>query len=85
MIGLGYVGLPLVLGFAKQGYRIIGVDVDEAKVDALRGGRSVIADIRDDELAQFVGHWPLRPHDLVRAAYATPTSCSSACQHRSRR
>ena len=35
MIGLGYVGLPLCLAFAKSGYRVLGVDVDAADVIVL--------------------------------------------------
>ncbi len=36
IIGLGYVGLPLMLRFAEVGYRVLGVDIDQAKIDTLR-------------------------------------------------
>jgi UDP-N-acetyl-D-glucosamine dehydrogenase len=43
VIGLGYVGLPLVAGFADGGFRVLGFDVDTEKVTALESGRSYIA------------------------------------------
>ena len=38
VIGLGYVGLPLLVEFAKAGFQAIGVDIDQKKVDAIEGG-----------------------------------------------
>lgn len=45
VIGLGYVGLPLVREFSRGGFKITGFDVDQAKVDALLAGRSYIKHI----------------------------------------
>jgi UDP-N-acetyl-D-glucosamine dehydrogenase len=45
IMGLGYVGLPLVVAFAEQGHEIVGVDVDARKVEALDRGESYIEDI----------------------------------------
>ena len=45
IVGLGYVGLPLVLRFCEVGYRIIGFDIDESKTKALMGGSSYIEHI----------------------------------------
>jgi UDP-N-acetyl-D-glucosamine dehydrogenase len=42
IIGLGYVGLPLVLLFSQQGFRVIGFDIDASKVDRLNAGESYI-------------------------------------------
>ena len=39
IVGLGYVGLPLALAFARAGLRVVGVDVDADKVGRLNGGR----------------------------------------------
>ena len=55
VIGLGYVGLPLVVEFAKEGYRIIGVDVDEEKVRLLNEGVSYIPDVPTEKIAELVG------------------------------
>jgi UDP-N-acetyl-D-mannosaminuronate dehydrogenase/intein/homing endonuclease len=45
VIGLGYVGLPLVLEFHRAGFPVMGFDIDQAKVDALHAGKSYIAHI----------------------------------------
>lgn len=45
IVGLGYVGLPLLLRFAEVGYRVIGIDVDERKIDALNQSKSYIKHI----------------------------------------
>src|SRR5688572_5497676 len=50
IVGLGYVGLPLSVAFAEAGCDGIGLDVDQAKVLALREGRSHIEDIPDSRL-----------------------------------
>jgi UDP-N-acetyl-D-glucosamine dehydrogenase len=54
VIGLGYVGLPLAVGFAKAGYSVLGLDVDERKLAALNEGRSYIQDVETDEVAAAV-------------------------------
>ena len=51
VIGLGYVGLPLVELFAGGGFPVLGLDVDEAKVDSLQAGRSYIAHIGSARVA----------------------------------
>ena len=45
IIGLGYVGLPLSLQFARSGVEVLGLDIDQAKVEALNQGRSYIKHI----------------------------------------
>ena len=54
VIGLGYVGLPLALNFAKAGYQVVGIDVDQRKVDAINAGHSYIGDVTPAELAPYV-------------------------------
>ena len=51
VVGLGYAGLPLLLGIAGAGYPVIGIDADPNKVSILRGGRSYIVDVSDSEIA----------------------------------
>lgn len=55
VVGLGYVGLPLAMGFADVGFRVLGLDVDRERVDALNAGRSHVEDITDGVLAPHVG------------------------------
>ncbi len=52
IIGLGYVGLPLVIEFFKAGFPIIGFDIDEEKINALKSGRSYIKHIDISSIAQ---------------------------------
>jgi UDP-N-acetyl-D-glucosamine dehydrogenase len=54
IIGLGYVGLPLAVGFAKAGYRVFGLDVDGGKVVALKHGESYIRDVLGQEVSPLV-------------------------------
>ena len=54
IIGLGYVGLPLCLQFARSGVRVLGLDIDARKVRALNAGRSYIQHIKADEIKKFV-------------------------------
>jgi UDP-N-acetyl-D-glucosamine dehydrogenase len=54
IIGMGYVGLPLVLRFCEQGFRVLGFDVDSGKVASLKKGRSYIQTISSKRISQFV-------------------------------
>jgi UDP-N-acetyl-D-glucosamine dehydrogenase len=45
IVGLGYVGLPLSLQFARSGVKVLGLDIDPPKVDAINQGRSYIKHI----------------------------------------
>src|SRR5439155_2633925 len=54
IIGLGYVGLPLALEFARAGFHTTGIDVDPRRVELIRCGRSYTVDVRDRELAEQV-------------------------------
>jgi UDP-N-acetyl-D-glucosamine dehydrogenase len=54
VIGLGYVGLPLSLQFARSGVVVLGLDVDPVKVDALNRGRSYIKHISPEAIADAI-------------------------------
>src|SRR5688572_17254420 len=54
VIGLGYVGLPLVRAFTAAGFRCLGFDVDQAKVDKLNAGESYIKHIDSAALAALI-------------------------------
>lgn len=54
ILGLGYVGLPLAVTFARKGLRVLGFDKSVNKVDKVCAGRNYIADIRDKDLAACV-------------------------------
>ena len=54
IIGMGYVGLPLAVEFARAGFKVDGIDLDAKKVRDINAGNSYIADVTDEEVKQFV-------------------------------
>jgi UDP-N-acetyl-D-glucosamine dehydrogenase len=60
VIGLGYVGLPLAVAFAKSGFRTFGIDVDDRRVAELNAGRSYISDVPQNDLAEVVAAGKLK-------------------------
>jgi len=60
VIGLGYVGLPLAVEFAKAGFPVIGLDVDDSKVTEINAGRSYISDVSTDDVSACVRGGTLR-------------------------
>ena len=60
VIGLGYVGLPLAVEFARSGFDVTGFDVDEAKIAEINAGRSYIPDVLSSDLSAAVGAKKLR-------------------------
>ncbi len=53
IIGLGYVGLPLMMEFARAGFAVTGFDTDEKKINALNSGRSYITYIPSEDVARL--------------------------------
>ncbi len=71
IIGLGYVGLPLVLRFCEVGFRVLGFDTDPQKVKQLNRGKSYIKHIPSAWLAELIKPRPEKPqftatHDMGR-------------------
>ena len=60
VIGLGYVGLPLAVEFAKHGFDVTGFDVDAGKIAQINAGKSYIPDVPEAELAAGVKAGTLR-------------------------
>ena len=52
VVGLGYVGLPLAVEFAKAGFAVTGIDLQQAKVDQVNRGESYIRDVADSDLQE---------------------------------
>ena len=61
VIGLGYVGLPLVREFTRGGARVVGFDVDQTKVDLLMAGKSYIEHIPSDLIKEMIGSGRFEP------------------------
>jgi UDP-N-acetyl-D-glucosamine dehydrogenase len=53
VVGLGYVGLPLAVEFARAGFRTTGIDLESRKVEAINRGESYIRDVPSEEVARF--------------------------------
>jgi UDP-N-acetyl-D-glucosamine dehydrogenase len=81
IVGLGYVGLPLAIEFARVGLKVIGYDVSQRVVDSLMAGKSHIQDVKASDVAAMVkaGHFiattdekKLGEADAVSIAVPTP-------------
>ncbi len=59
LIGLGYVGLPLAVEFARSGFRVTGFDLDAEKVRAVGEGVSYVEDVPSEDVAKAVGEGKL--------------------------
>jgi UDP-N-acetyl-D-glucosamine dehydrogenase len=83
VIGLGYVGLPLAVEFAEAGQPVIAVDIDDAKVAAVRAGESYVGDIPSERLRAVLDridadtHFaPLARADAVLICVPTPLTAN---------
>ena len=63
VVGLGYVGLPLAIEFARAGYRVTGLDTDADKVTGINAGRSHVQDVSSAALRQVVESGQFRATD----------------------
>jgi UDP-N-acetyl-D-galactosamine dehydrogenase len=81
VIGLGYVGLPVAVAFARAGTPVIGFDIDRARIDELRAGRDRTREVDATELAQPSLDYTNDPKDLARADFfivTVPTPIDAA-------
>jgi UDP-N-acetyl-D-glucosamine dehydrogenase len=83
VVGLGYVGLPLVIAFAEAGHDVVGVDVNARVVASLGEGRSHIEDVSDETLQAISGRFEatgryadLAKVDAVIVAVPTPLTAN---------
>jgi UDP-N-acetyl-D-glucosamine dehydrogenase len=78
VVGLGYVGLPMLVAASKAGFPVIGLDVDQGKLDAIRAGSSYVVDVVDRDIAgleraRFTSnHVALSEADVIVIAVPTP-------------
>lgn len=61
VVGLGYVGLPLAVEMVKQGFTVIGIDVDPSKIEKIYHGESYITDISSEDLKACVASGRFKP------------------------
>ncbi len=67
IVGLGYVGLPLLIRFAEEGYKVLGFDIDQDKTDALMRGESYIEHIGADKISRALKNQALATTDYTHA------------------
>src|SRR4051794_24808657 len=67
VIGLGYVGLPLLCRFAEAGFRTLGLDIDQRKVDALAKGQSYLATVSTSSVQHALDRGMVSSSDYRRA------------------
>jgi UDP-N-acetyl-D-glucosamine dehydrogenase len=78
VVGLGYVGLPLLVAAAHEGFPITGVDTDARRVASIVEGRSYVVDVGDEDLAGLAAGdfstdaWRLDEADVLIIAVPTP-------------
>ena len=65
VVGLGYVGLPLVRAFTAAGFRCLGFDVDQSKIDRLKAGESYIKHIDSEALAKLIREDKFEPTTVL--------------------
>ena len=70
IVGLGYVGLPLMLRYIEVGYKVIGFDIDQSKVDALSQGKSYIEHISEASISEAVSRGFEATTDFRRVSQA---------------
>ena len=56
IVGLGYAGLPLAMTFAEAGFDVVGVDLNQDRVDSIRQGRSYLVDVPGERYERLDGH-----------------------------
>ncbi len=61
VMGLGYVGLPLAIEFAKAGFYTYGYEIDSSKIETLKAGKSYILDVPDDDIASTLSQKRFQP------------------------
>ncbi|MET3726980.1 UDP-N-acetyl-D-glucosamine dehydrogenase [Fictibacillus halophilus] len=64
VVGLGYVGLPTAVKKARDGYKVMGFDVDNRKIDSINKGINYISDVDDEELSKLVSGGRLQATSL---------------------
>ena len=83
VIGLGYAGLPLALGFAEAGFEVTGIDLDDSRAGAVQAGRSYLVDVPQERyeaaggrLSATTDYAGVRDLDALTICVPTPLSKS---------
>jgi UDP-N-acetyl-D-glucosamine dehydrogenase len=81
IVGLGYAGLPLAMTFAEAGFDVVGIDINEERVEAIRQGRSYLVDVPGERYERLDGrleatsdYGAVSELDVVTICVPTPLS-----------
>jgi UDP-N-acetyl-D-glucosamine/UDP-N-acetyl-D-galactosamine dehydrogenase len=83
VVGLGYVGLPVAVAFARGGYKVVGFDIDERRLVELRKNRDANRECSTAELEAVSIDFTANPADLSESDFfivTVPTPIDSACR-----
>ena len=76
LVGLGYVGMPIAVAFAKKGLKVIGFDLNEAKIELYRSGVDPTKEVGDEAIRNTTVHFTNDEKELAKAQFiiiAVPT------------
>ena len=79
VIGLGYVGLPLMVAMAEAGFRVTGIDISQEKLERLKNGISDIPDVPDTILGQLIKSKQIQ---VISVCLRNWIPLTSVCHHR---
>ncbi len=80
LVGLGYVGMPIAIEFAKRGIKVIGFDLNAAKIETYKSGVDPTNEVGDDAIKESSVEFTSNEKDLVKAKFhivAVPTPVNS--------
>lgn len=70
ILGLGYVGLPLMIRYSEAGFKVLGIDIDPEKVSHINNGKSYIKHISEESIQASIDHGSEATSDFARAKEA---------------
>ncbi len=76
LVGLGYVGMPIAVAFANEGVKVIGFDLNKAKIELYKNGKDPTNEVGDEAIKQTAVEFTAQEKDLRRAKFhiiAVPT------------
>ena len=81
VIGLGYVGLPVTVGFARTGASVIGFDIDAGRIADIAAGHDRTREVATEELRAAQARWTADPNDLRAADFFIVTVPTPIDEH----
>jgi len=69
VIGLGYVGLPVAVGFARTGASVVGFDIDAERIADIAAGNDRTREVAPEDLRAALARWTADPDDLRAADF----------------